>query len=314
MKKLFLLSILITTFSYSQVTDENGTMADGSGNTDLSGNIGIGITPAANSPFKFEVNGSIKGKQGWFINTLPNGHVFPNNDWGEGTALIRAGVDSTGGDLFGFYDVPQSNLNSKPFVWFHIEDRNDKARFRLHAYEGGATSFKIFGKEQNDVFQIYDPGDQYTFASLDKPDSYFVIGGVNVWPVEHKLIVKQGSALIEGNILTNSNIGIGTTSFIDGSDTYRLSVEGKVRAHEVKVYTTWADFVFAKNYNLPTLKEVESYIKENGHLKDIPSAEEVKENGVKLGEMNKLLLQKIEELTLYVIDLKKEIEVLKTKK
>lgn len=312
MKKLFLLSVLMTAFSYSQVTDENGNGAVDSGNTSLSGNIGIGVTPSVSSPYKLEVNGVVNAKQSWFINTLSNGHVFVNS-WNEGTGLIKAGIDSTGGELFGFYDVPQSNLTSKPFVWFHIEDRDDKARLRLHAYEGGATTFTLFGKTQNKLFNLYDPGDNYTFVDFNKPDSYLVIGGVNVWPVEHKLTVKDGSALIEGNILTDANIGIGTNSFVDGTDTYRLSVKGKIRAEEVKIYTTWADFVFEKNYNLPTLYEVESYIKENGHLKDIPSAEEVKENGVKLGEMNKLLLQKIEELTLYVIDLKKEIEVLKNK-
>lgn len=110
------------------------------------------------------------------------------------------------------------------------------------------------------------------------------------------------------------NLGIGTTSFLDGSDTYRLSVEGKVRAHSIKVYTDWADFIFEKDYQLLSLNEVEEYINENGHLKDIPSAKDVEKNGIELGEMNKLLLQKIEELTLYIIKLNKEVQILKAKK
>lgn len=109
----------------------------------------------------------------------------------------------------------------------------------------------------------------------------------------------------------SANVGIGTSSFTDGSELYRLSVKGKVRAHEVKVYTDWADFVFHKDYDLPTLKEIEDFIVENGHLENIPSAEHVAKNGIELGEMNKLLLQKIEELTLHVIKLNKEIELLK---
>ena len=102
-------------------------------------------------------------------------------------------------------------------------------------------------------------------------------------------------------------------SFVDGADSYKLSVNGKVWAHAVKVYTDWADYVFENTYKLPTLTEVEDYIKENGHLKDMPSAAEVEENGIELGEMNKLLLQKIEELTLYTIQLKKDIEELQSK-
>ncbi|HRB72612.1 MAG TPA: hypothetical protein PK776_12270, partial [Flavobacterium sp.] len=77
-------------------------------------------------------------------------------------------------------------------------------------------------------------------------------------------------------------------------------------------YTTWADYVFESDYNLPTLQQVEKHIKEKGHLKDIPSAKEVEENGIELGEMNKLLLQKVEELTLYIIEMNKELQAVKS--
>ncbi len=102
------------------------------------------------------------------------------------------------------------------------------------------------------------------------------------------------------------NLGIGT------SDTkgFKLGVQGKIAAEEVKVavYANWADFVFNKDYNLPTLKDVEQHIKDKGHLKDIPSAEAVKKNGIFLGEMDAKLLMKIEELMLYTIQQQKEIE------
>ena len=108
---------------------------------------------------------------------------------------------------------------------------------------------------------------------------------------------------------TNNHIGIGTT---DSTGSHRLAVEGSIGAREIKVEANgWSDFVFEKDYNLPTLKEVEKHIKENGHLKDIPSTKEVEENGIFLGEMNAKLLQKIEELTLYIIQQQKEIESLK---
>ncbi|MEW7280856.1 hypothetical protein ABW636_19875 [Aquimarina sp. 2201CG1-2-11] len=106
-------------------------------------------------------------------------------------------------------------------------------------------------------------------------------------------------------ITKDGNVGIGS----DASDpNYKLSVKGKVRAREVTVYTNWSDYVFYDNYQLPTLKEVEQHIVEKGHLINIPSAKEVEENGVKLGEINAKLLEKIEELTLYTIAQEKKLQ------
>ncbi len=105
------------------------------------------------------------------------------------------------------------------------------------------------------------------------------------------------------------NVGIGTEQPGD----WKLAVNGKIRAKEIKVETGWSDFVFFDDYKLPTLKEVEKHINTYGHLKDIPSAKEVEENGIQLGEMNSKLLQKIEELTLYTIQQDKKIETLQEK-
>lgn len=113
-------------------------------------------------------------------------------------------------------------------------------------------------------------------------------------------------------IHANGNVGIGTTK-----PTAKLAVNGKIHTKEVRVdlnLSDWADFVFEKEYNLPTLKEVENHIKEKGHLKDIPSAKEVEQNGIYLGEMDSKLLQKIEELTLYTIAQEKDIKELKKAK
>lgn len=109
--------------------------------------------------------------------------------------------------------------------------------------------------------------------------------------------------------LTNGNVLIGKTSQTNSN--YKLDVNGRVRANEMVVNTTGADFVFEKNYPLMSLKELEHHIKAKKRLPGIASGNEMKENGVSLGEMQSKLLQKIEELTLYVIDLKKENEVLK---
>ena len=102
--------------------------------------------------------------------------------------------------------------------------------------------------------------------------------------------------------VSSGNVGIGILN-----PNEKLAVNGIIRAREVKVEATnWPDYVFEEGYNVETLEGLESYIKVNKHLPEIPSAKEVQANGVALGEMNKLLLKKIEELTLYVIELKKE--------
>lgn len=98
----------------------------------------------------------------------------------------------------------------------------------------------------------------------------------------------------------SSNVGIGTTD----TKGYKLAVAGNMIAESVKVQLqgSWSDFVFAKDYKLPSLAETEKHINEKGHLPGIPSAVEVKANGIDLGEMNAKLLQKIEELTLHMIE------------
>jgi len=113
------------------------------------------------------------------------------------------------------------------------------------------------------------------------------------------------------NLFAAQNMGIGTTD----TQGYALAVAGDVVAESIKValQTDWPDFVFKKDYTLPSLEEVERHILEKGHLLDMPSANEVKTNGIDLGDMNALLLQKIEELTLYIIQQDKKIREIEIK-
>lgn len=97
--------------------------------------------------------------------------------------------------------------------------------------------------------------------------------------------------------------GIGTAA----NTNFRLSVDGAIRAKEVIVESGWSDFVFEPGYDLITLHEVEKFISENGHLPNIPSAAEVQSEGIGLSKANTLLLQKIEELTLYLITIEKRL-------
>jgi len=102
-------------------------------------------------------------------------------------------------------------------------------------------------------------------------------------------------------IMDNGNVGIG-----ESNPKNKLDVKGIIHSQEVNVdMDNWSDFVFKKEYNLPTLTEVEKHIAEKGHLENIPSEEEVLKNGISLGQMNSKLLQKIEELTLYAIEQEK---------
>ncbi len=105
--------------------------------------------------------------------------------------------------------------------------------------------------------------------------------------------------------VTAGNVGIGT---IDTKG-YKLAVAGSMIAESVKVklQSSWPDFVFAESYKLPTLQETENHIKEKGHLPGIPSAAELKDKGIDLGDMNGKLLQKIEELTLHLIEKDKQL-------
>ncbi len=98
------------------------------------------------------------------------------------------------------------------------------------------------------------------------------------------------------------NVGIGTTT-----PTEKLAVNGRIRAKEVIVETNWSDFVFDPGYRLAPLSEVERQIRVERHLPGIPSAQDVGQGGVSLGEMQARLLQKIEELTLHAIEQQKQL-------
>lgn len=108
-----------------------------------------------------------------------------------------------------------------------------------------------------------------------------------------------------GNSFFNGgNVGIGTND-----PKKLLDVKGTIHAQNIEVdLNGWSDFVFDKDYDLPTLQEVESHINKYNRLPDIPSEKQVKEEGINIGEMQAKLLQKIEELTLYTIQQEKRID------
>ncbi len=107
---------------------------------------------------------------------------------------------------------------------------------------------------------------------------------------------------------TATGVGINTSN----TTGYALAVNGNIRSKEIIVETGWADYVFENNYDLMPLAEIEAFIKRNKHLPNIPPASEVEEKGLPLGDMQKRMMEKIEELTLHIIQLKKEIDQLKS--
>ncbi|BBM86330.1 hypothetical protein [Candidatus Uabimicrobium amorphum] len=115
-------------------------------------------------------------------------------------------------------------------------------------------------------------------------------------------------------LAVNGRIGIGVTKLADAAT--KLAVKGKITAEEVRIVKmdNWADFVFADDYKLIPIDQLEQSIKRNKHLPNIPSEREVKEQGIQLGEMQAKLLQKIEELTLYTIQQEKKITTLQQQK
>lgn len=130
------------------------------------------------------------------------------------------------------------------------------------------------------------------------------IGGDNLHPVKvpaASLAVGYDSANQDfgiGNLFVKGNVGIGTLSPKEA-----LSVNGNIRCRQVKVETAnWPDYVFRPTYVLTPLSELRAFIEANHHLPDVPTEGEIERSGQNLGEMNKVLLKKIEDLTLYLLE------------
>ncbi|ELR68761.1 hypothetical protein C900_05857 [Fulvivirga imtechensis AK7] len=175
----------------------------------------------------------------------------------------------------------------------------------LHVAGNLRTTDRINGAEYVSV----DRNGSYRVAMNGQGDGYLVGRDDQL---EKKFLISSNG----NSYLTGGNVGIGTTT-----PDALLTVKGQIHTQEVKVDLNGAvapDYVFSETYQLKSLEDVKSYIQANSHLPNIPSAKEMEENGIELKEMNLKLLEKVEELTLHLIqqyevnkDQEKEIEELK---
>ncbi|MBN1599401.1 MAG: hypothetical protein JW894_13995 [Bacteroidales bacterium] len=189
---------------------------------------------------------------------------------------------------------------------------------KLHV-EGGRLKIS-----SNSYHLIFDPAvlGEIDFEPIIYTNSALVLSFYNDYFDDYHtirtggiMVQSNGSSKVSG--LSTSCLYLAKSDGQNHRDVYIsadgwATFNGKVTCKEIEVkLDVWSDYVFRDSYELRTLNEVEKFISENNHLPEVPSEEEVITNGVNLGEMNALLLKKIEELTLYIIGQQKEIESLK---
>lgn len=257
------------------------------------GNLGLGVTNPAN---KLEVNGNVK-----FYNSLmlPNIQELPTNS----TPQYFLVLDQNGNILKRAFNLPEIPIDNGPVSICDL------------AMPDGSTilSNPYWKSGPNKLYPVCP--DVFVGISTTAPRVHLDVNGTT-----------YSSKLALGNVdpsaITNyfhlkapltDNDGSSNLFLVENSSRklMQLNNQGLLQVREVKVdLTNWPDYVFEKNYSLMPLQNVQSYIQSEGHLPNVPSAQQVSENGVSLGEMNKILLQKIEELTLYIINQETRIQEL----
>lgn len=185
----------------------------------------------------------------------------------------------------------------------HVVDGNIMISRTSARAPGSTNGSLLFGGDVVDSCSRGDWGIEY----VNSTDEGY---GLNFWRPVTQCHTGFNYALFLGD---DGNVGIGTNS-----PQAKLSVNGNVCAKEVRVSLNgspcWPDYVFAQDYDLMKISDLRSYVQQNRHLPGVPSAAEVEENGVELGATTEILLQKIEEMTLYILQLEERVQQLENGK
>ena len=231
--------------------------------------------------------------QGWFWG-LNMGHVSNNADYRYGGQIAIQNSPNVPTMYF------RSTTQNGEGTWAKVlTNREPVISVENSTTEGGAIEIRNNSKTQSgtaNLWKIWNMtgsyGNSLQFIAYENSGA----GCGNAGALCHQRLV----------LMDNGNVGIGRTD-----PYYKLDVNGIIRAHQVKINTSaGADFVFYEDYNLRSLDEIHGFIQTNRHLPEIPSAADMIENGLDMGEFQIKLLQKIEELTLYIIAQDKRIKEL----
>ncbi|MDN5217119.1 hypothetical protein QQ020_33920 [Fulvivirgaceae bacterium BMA12] len=261
------------------------------------GNVGIGVDPG----FKLDVYDNsgtdvvakFKTNDG-FIAVAAAGSSTINPTYGNYISSFNANNTYKDLGLKTAPGVPQFLLKTNGNVGIGVDPG-----IKLDVYENSGTDVVAKFKTNDGFIAVAAAG-----SSTINPTYGNYISSFNANNTYKDLGLKTAPGVPQLVLKTTGNVGIGTVN----PGNFRLAVNGQIRAKEIKVEANWSDFVFEDDYNLRPLADVEAFILANKHLPDIPSAVEVEENGVNLGEIGSKLLQKIEELTLYTIGQEKRIK------
>lgn len=276
--KHYLTSVILFIFlsnSYAQTLYVPNATTSGISNS-LNGNVGIGISSPAS---KLDV-----------MTSLPSQGLYESQLWS--TSIPGYGLRlQTGWDNNGISQRLVQKFANTDYVSFGF-------------YQGNVGVGTVSPGSRFEVFSSMPSQGTYESQAWTTSTSGYSLRLQTAWDnngISQRLIQKFAGTDYVSLAFYQGNVGIGTTV-----PDAKLAVKGSIHTNEVKVDLSvpGPDYVFESAYNLPTLDEVSAYIKTNKHLPDVPSARDMEKNGLNLGEMNMLLLRKIEELMLYLLEMK----------